>query len=70
MNSITSKQYDRFLRVQRFGVDNLAEFPENTTGRRLFTELDSLITEVATAAASQDKGARRAATSNKSRSRH
>ncbi len=69
MDSTTSKQYDRFIRVQRFGVENAADFPENSTVRKLFADLDLLIAELAAAAASQDTGARRAATLTKNRTR-
>lgn len=69
LDTLTSKQFAMFLRVQRFGVENATEFPETSTGGELFTDLDQLIAEMSAAVANQDKGEGRAATISKNTAR-
>ncbi|HEX8175813.1 MAG TPA: hypothetical protein VF543_11900 [Pyrinomonadaceae bacterium] len=65
MNDNLRRRYEMLLRVRDFGVRYAAPFPEDSRGRQLFTELDTIISQIEQLAAAQqssERGAREGTT--------
>jgi hypothetical protein len=43
MNDIRRRRFQMFLRIRAFGMDNAADFPANSAGKRNFDELNEVM---------------------------